>query len=68
MIVGFILFFSTHKLWLPTLFGETVVIISYRLLRPHDENAEPLITKEAISKIIHLKPLMPPCKINTITT
>ena len=33
--------------------GEAVGIISYGLLRPHDENAGPLITKGAISKIIH---------------
>ena len=32
--------------------GETVAIISYGLLRPHDDNTPPLITKGAISRVI----------------
>ena len=32
--------------------GEAVAVISYGLLRPHDDSVGPLITKGAISKII----------------
>ena len=32
--------------------GEAIAVISYGLLRPHDDSVGPLITKGAISKII----------------
>ena len=32
--------------------GEAVAVISYGLLRPHDDDVGPLITKGAISKIV----------------
>ena len=50
---------STHNISLPIMpsdrynIGEAVAIISYGLLRPHDDNAGPLITKGAISKVIY---------------
>ena len=65
---------STHNSALPVTpshhynIGETVAIISYGVLRPHDDNTPPLITKGAISRVIKHNniPVMIQVNLNSI--
>ena len=66
--------YSAHNTTLPTIpsddysIGEAVAVISYGLLRPHDDDVGPLITKGAISKIVQHNNTPVMIQVNLTTT